>query len=539
MIDRRKEWTTIAKKFKKGFDIQVKAHRFLKSFYIKGTVDCEKLSEYLWGEEVVPEKPFEYLDAPVLIECWLSEDDSWDHWHDIKNKYLSVDGLNRSRERFIEIIKHHFPTNGESFFNGKEEQLYNLFFSMGRFNRNDHPRFKDEDVFLRLVPKYFTNLTCGFLFVLDSDPPNPFHVGRFRVKEWEDLFSTMSQIKGYHWPFMSQLVRYVDIILSNPKDFPQINVGLCESILQALNNNKNIAPLKELLSEMANYKLTKTEKLFLGGDVKLYVICKDAHKATILKDALSFEKLINYEKDENINGKEVGYLNSLTTQSHKNGSLINRNPANRLIDVLENSFIADFKLGPRGGQQIHSLLSTLRYLGVPTTFAYIENTFSKGIYYKLTYGFKHSNNLEIIPIYKIGTDKATDEKISQLTPNNAPVLPYIVDKYDEVPKDFSDEIDLENEYVVFTGKLNGGTRYDIEKFAKKLGANVQKSLNSKTTLLVVGEKPGPSKVSKAKQLGIKIINEAEYSDLVEKQIKSYEERREKNSTNEIVNVRSY
>jgi BRCT domain type II-containing protein len=147
--------------------------------------------------------------------------------------------------------------------------------------------------------------------------------------------------------------------------------------------------------------------------------------------------------------------------------------------------------------------------------------------------------LEIIPIYKIGTDKATDEKISQLTPNNAPVLPYIVDKYDEVPKDFSDEIDLENEYVVFTGKLNGGTRYDIEKFAKKLGANVQKSLNSKTTLLVVGEKPGPSKVSKAKQLGIKIINEAEYSDLVEKQIKSYEERREKNSTNEIVNVRSY
>jgi hypothetical protein len=80
MIDRKKEWSTVAKKLKESFDIEVKLHKYLKSYYLTGTVDCEKLSFDLWGQEVDPEKPFEYMDAPVLLECWLSIDESWNHW---------------------------------------------------------------------------------------------------------------------------------------------------------------------------------------------------------------------------------------------------------------------------------------------------------------------------------------------------------------------------------------------------------------------------------------------------------------------------
>jgi NAD-dependent DNA ligase len=71
-------------------------------------------------------------------------------------------------------------------------------------------------------------------------------------------------------------------------------------------------------------------------------------------------------------------------------------------------------------------------------------------------------------------------------------------------------IDLEGQYVVFTGKMENGTREDMEEMAEDYGANIQKSINGKTTVLVVGEKPGKSKLSKAEQLGVKIINEEEF-----------------------------
>jgi NAD-dependent DNA ligase len=71
-------------------------------------------------------------------------------------------------------------------------------------------------------------------------------------------------------------------------------------------------------------------------------------------------------------------------------------------------------------------------------------------------------------------------------------------------------IDLEDEYVVFTGKMRFGSRDEMEELAAEYEANVQKSINKKTTLLVVGEKPGASKLKKAEELGIKVIDEIKF-----------------------------
>lgn len=63
--------------------------------------------------------------------------------------------------------------------------------------------------------------------------------------------------------------------------------------------------------------------------------------------------------------------------------------------------------------------------------------------------------------------------------------------------------------VVFTGAMQKGNRGDMEKHARDMGADVQSSVNSKTNLLVVGEKAG-SKLAKAQSLGVQVMTEDEY-----------------------------
>ena len=62
--------------------------------------------------------------------------------------------------------------------------------------------------------------------------------------------------------------------------------------------------------------------------------------------------------------------------------------------------------------------------------------------------------------------------------------------------------------VVVTGSLSTYTRNEIKDLLSQLGANVTSSVSKQTDLLVVGEKAG-SKLTKAQDLGVPVINEAE------------------------------
>lgn len=68
--------------------------------------------------------------------------------------------------------------------------------------------------------------------------------------------------------------------------------------------------------------------------------------------------------------------------------------------------------------------------------------------------------------------------------------------------------------VVFTGTMTSGSRSDMEKYAKSLGANVAKSVSGKTTYLVAGLKVGESKISAARDKGVKVLTESEYLDMI-------------------------
>jgi DNA ligase (NAD+) len=69
---------------------------------------------------------------------------------------------------------------------------------------------------------------------------------------------------------------------------------------------------------------------------------------------------------------------------------------------------------------------------------------------------------------------------------------------------------------VFTGELAAMSRDEAKALVERLGASASSSVSKKTSYVVAGAAPG-SKLDQAQQLGITILNEEEFLDLVKKQ----------------------
>ena len=66
---------------------------------------------------------------------------------------------------------------------------------------------------------------------------------------------------------------------------------------------------------------------------------------------------------------------------------------------------------------------------------------------------------------------------------------------------------------VVTGKLENYSREEISKKIEDLGGIVKNSVGKKTDFLIVGEDSG-SKLKKAQELGIKILSETDFENLI-------------------------
>ena len=66
--------------------------------------------------------------------------------------------------------------------------------------------------------------------------------------------------------------------------------------------------------------------------------------------------------------------------------------------------------------------------------------------------------------------------------------------------------------VAVTGKLVNYTRADVNARLLDLGAKPVSVVSTRTSYLIVGEKPG-SKLDKARLLGITILSEQEFEDM--------------------------
>ena len=73
---------------------------------------------------------------------------------------------------------------------------------------------------------------------------------------------------------------------------------------------------------------------------------------------------------------------------------------------------------------------------------------------------------------------------------------------------------LKGSSFVITGRLEGFSRVQLELFIKDQGGVVSSTVTKKTNYLIVGDDPG-SKLAKAQELKITILNEREFKLLLE------------------------
>ncbi|MBV6631856.1 MAG: NAD-dependent DNA ligase LigA [Alphaproteobacteria bacterium] len=122
---------------------------------------------------------------------------------------------------------------------------------------------------------------------------------------------------------------------------------------------------------------------------------------------------------------------------------------------------------------------------------------------------------DLINIDKIGALMADDLIAFFAEPHNQEVLDDLLSEVQ--PARFEIEIDegsaVSGKTVVFTGTLETMSRAEAKVQAEKLGAKVAGSVSKKTDYVVAGADAG-SKLTKARDLGVAVLSEAEWGELI-------------------------
>jgi len=109
-------------------------------------------------------------------------------------------------------------------------------------------------------------------------------------------------------------------------------------------------------------------------------------------------------------------------------------------------------------------------------------------------------------VRKYFDDQVNTVMIDQMVRNGVEILP------DESGKDTAGK--FSGMTFVFTGSLSRFTREEGESIVEDLGGRASSSVSKKTSYVVAGENAG-SKLDKAQSLGITVLSEDEFADMVE------------------------
>jgi DNA ligase (NAD+) len=76
------------------------------------------------------------------------------------------------------------------------------------------------------------------------------------------------------------------------------------------------------------------------------------------------------------------------------------------------------------------------------------------------------------------------------------------------------ESPISGKKIVFSGKMESGSREEMQARARDLGALVQTAVSGATDMLVCGSRVGGAKLEKANRLGVKIVAEEAYRKMI-------------------------
>ncbi len=129
----------------------------------------------------------------------------------------------------------------------------------------------------------------------------------------------------------------------------------------------------------------------------------------------------------------------------------------------------------------------------------------------------HASTEDITAIKGIGEKIAESIKTYFSNPKNLELINRLKQAglQFELHEDEAPVIDkLHGKKFVISGTFEHFSRDELKKNIEQNGGKVVSSVSKNTDYLLAGDKPGPSKVSKAQNLGVSIISEADYLDMI-------------------------
>lgn len=176
-------------------------------------------------------------------------------------------------------------------------------------------------------------------------------------------------------------------------------------------------------------------------------------------------------------------------------NLLNQLAASKTLGIEDWRFLSAFgvvRLGPGSAERL------LQHYGIETIFDLTEEQISDidGFAEKTAAAIVEGlSNIkaEFMAIYQQGFNLEITALVNEQVQGDNPIA---------------------GKVIVFSGSMQQGSRPEMEKQAKSLGAKVAKSVSGKTDLLVTGEKVGAKKISDAENKGVEVISEADYLTLL-------------------------
>ncbi len=151
-------------------------------------------------------------------------------------------------------------------------------------------------------------------------------------------------------------------------------------------------------------------------------------------------------------------------------------------------------------------------LGIPLVGEHLARVLAQ--YYPSLEKLTNASEEELIEIKEIGPESARSIVKFFRQEGNRKVIEDLIKagiKFKEIKKEKPSK--LAGLKFVFTGKLESFSREEAKRIVEDLGGIASSSVSKETDYLVVGEEPG-SKLDKARKLGVKIISEKEFKELI-------------------------
>lgn len=126
---------------------------------------------------------------------------------------------------------------------------------------------------------------------------------------------------------------------------------------------------------------------------------------------------------------------------------------------------------------------------------------------------EQDNVSELITINGIGDSMIQDLKNFFKISNNLEVMRKLAAVVNIQDAQATEESEWTGKSIVFTGTLSTLGRDEAKEIVEKLGGKASSAVSSKTYLVVAGENAG-SKLEKARNLGVKIISEQEFLEMI-------------------------